>query len=105
MILFWGDWRDDSNYVSTGDDTFVAVGQGYSNIKDYESGENVWWLTKDGSYIPGSKDDVVVTHDYGSKSTKIGYETADGNIVNRIEISGLMKIDLLHTEQLFQRHR
>ena len=95
----WGDWKSDYYQVS-GSDTFAVYGDGYTTIEDWEVGEQVWWLdVTDTIGATPTLQDLVVTHDYGDQSTKIGVQDATGQVVNRLEVSGFLQIESIHVEQ------
>ena len=66
--IVYGDWES-SYYVAEGVDTFAVIGGGYTEIMDWELGEDVWWLSSSGDSlgIPSSAEDIVLTYDYGIK--------------------------------------
>ena len=67
---------------------------------DWELGEDVWWLSQedDSLGIPSSAEDIVISYDYGKQTTILGYQTGDGQLVNRIEINGLLEIETAYME-------
>ena len=95
----WGDYKSDYFQVS-GTDIFAVYGDGYTKIEDWEAGEQVWWLDAAETLGPTpTPSDLIVTHDYANQSTKIGMADANGQVVNRVEVSGFLQVDSIHLEQ------